>query len=115
MVAALDVVGNPSSPHAEGRRARAIMEDAREQVAALVGAKPGEVVFTSGGTEGNNAVLAAGWDAVLVAGVEHDSRAGSPRAIPAHGASSCPSAATAWCAATIWRRSWRRLRAAAGC
>ena len=73
MVAALDVVGNPSSPHAEGRRARAIMEDAREQVAALVGAKPGEVVFTSGGTEGNNAVLAAGWDTVLVAGVEHDS------------------------------------------
>jgi cysteine desulfurase len=73
MLAALDVVGNPSSPHAEGRRARAIMEDAREQVAALVGAKPAEVVFTSGGTEGNNAVLAAGWEAILVAGVEHDS------------------------------------------
>src|SRR5439155_19094204 len=73
MVAALDVVGNPSSPHAEGRRTRAIVEDAREQVAALVGAKPAEVVFTSGGTEGNNAVLAAGWDAILVAGVEHDS------------------------------------------
>jgi cysteine desulfurase len=73
MVAALDVVGNPSSPHAEGRRTRAIVEDAREQVAALVGAKPAEVVFTSGGTEGNNAVLAAGWDAILVAPVEHDS------------------------------------------
>ena len=58
MLAALDVVGNPSSPHAEGRRARAIVEDAREQVAALVGAKPGEVVFTSGATEANNAVLA---------------------------------------------------------
>jgi cysteine desulfurase len=73
MVAALDVVGNPSSPHAEGRRARAILEDAREQVAALVGAKPTEVVFTSGGTEGNNAVLAAGWDKILLAGIEHDS------------------------------------------
>jgi cysteine desulfurase len=73
MIAALDVVGNPSSPHAEGRRARAVMEDAREQVAALVGAKPGEVVFTSGGTEGNNAVLAAGWDTVRVTGVEHES------------------------------------------
>ena len=73
MLAALDVVGNPSSPHSEGRRARAIVEDARDQVAALVGAKPAEVVFTSGGTEGNNAVLAAGWDTVLVAGVEHDS------------------------------------------
>jgi cysteine desulfurase len=73
MAAALDVVGNPSSPHAEGRRARAILEDAREQVAALVGAKPTEVVFTSGGTEGNNAVLAAGWDKILLAGIEHDS------------------------------------------
>jgi cysteine desulfurase len=73
MLAALDVAGNPSSPHAEGRRARAIVEDARERVAALVGAKPAEVVFTSGGTEANNAVLAAGWDAVLVSGVEHDS------------------------------------------
>jgi len=73
MIAALDVVGNPSSPHAEGRRARAFLEDAREQVAALVGAKPTEVVFTSGGTEGNNAVLAAGWHKILLAGIEHDS------------------------------------------
>jgi cysteine desulfurase len=73
MVAALDVTGNPSSPHAEGRKVRAIVEDAREQVAALVGARPAEVVFTSGGTEANNAVLAARWEAILVAGVEHDS------------------------------------------
>ena len=73
MVAALDVVGNPSSPHAEGRRARAIVEDAREQVAALIGARASEVVFTSGGTEGNNAVLAAGWEKILLAGIEHDS------------------------------------------
>jgi cysteine desulfurase len=73
MLAALDIVGNPSSPHAEGRRARAIVEDARERVAALVGATPSEVVFTSGGTEGNNAVLAAGWDKILLAGIEHDS------------------------------------------
>jgi len=73
MVAALNVVGNPSSPHAEGRRARAIVEDAREQVAALIGARASEVVFTSGGTEGNNAVLAAGWNKILLAGIEHDS------------------------------------------
>jgi cysteine desulfurase len=73
MLAALDVVGNPSSPHAEGRRARAIVEDAREQVAALLGARASEVVFTSGGTEGNNTVLAAGWDKILLAGIEHDS------------------------------------------
>lgn len=51
MLAALDVAGNPSSVHAEGRRARGIVERARGQVAALVGCKPGEVVFTSGATE----------------------------------------------------------------
>jgi len=73
MLEALAVVGNPSSPHEEGRRARAIVEDAREQVAALVNAKPAEVVFTSGGTEGNNAVLVAGWDNILLAGIEHHS------------------------------------------
>lgn len=73
MLRALDVVGNPSSPHAEGRRARAMVEDAREQVAALVGTKPAEVVFTSGGTEANNAALAADWETIFVAGIEHDS------------------------------------------
>lgn len=73
MLAALDVAGNPSSPHAEGRRARAILEDARERVAALVGARPAEVVFTSGGTEANNAVLAGGWDTIVLCGIEHDS------------------------------------------
>jgi cysteine desulfurase len=85
-IAALDVVGNPSSPHAHGRRARAIVEDAREQVAALVGTRPAEVVFTSGGTEANNAVLAAGWDTIVLSGIEHDSvrapaRAGKARII----------------------------------
>jgi cysteine desulfurase len=73
MLAALDAVGNPSSPHSEGRRVRAIVEDAREEVAALVGAKPAEVIFTSGATEANNAVMAAGWQAILLAGIEHDS------------------------------------------
>ena len=51
MSAAMDVVGNPSSVHAEGRAARALVERARAQVAAAVGAKPAEVVFTSGATE----------------------------------------------------------------
>jgi cysteine desulfurase len=73
MVVALDLIGNPSSPHAEGRHVRATVEDAREQVAALVGARPSEVVFTSGGTEANNTVFAAGWATILVAGIEHDS------------------------------------------
>ena len=77
VLAALDAVGNPSSPHSEGRRVRALVEDAREEVAALVGAKPAEVVFTSGATEANNTVLAAGWaggwQTILLAGIEHDS------------------------------------------
>jgi cysteine desulfurase len=48
---ALAIGGNPSSVHARGRAARAVIEDAREKVAALAGAKPGEVIFTSGATE----------------------------------------------------------------
>lgn len=51
VLTAMDVVGNPSSVHAEGRAAKAIVERARGQVAALCGCKPGEVVFTSGATE----------------------------------------------------------------
>ncbi|EIZ82743.1 class V aminotransferase [Methylobacterium sp. GXF4] len=54
---ALMLPGNPSSIHQEGRAARAALESARAQVAALVGARPAQVVFTSGGTEAANAVL----------------------------------------------------------
>lgn len=57
---ALTLPGNPSSVHGEGRAARAAMERAREQVARLVGAKASNVVFTSGGTEANVAVLSPG-------------------------------------------------------
>lgn len=49
--------GNPSSAHASGQRARAAVERARGQVAALLSAAPAEVVFTSGGTESNNLAL----------------------------------------------------------
>lgn len=73
MIAACDAAGNPSSVHAEGRRARAIIETAREQVAALVGARPSEIVFTSGATEANNMVMAASWKAISVSAIEHDS------------------------------------------
>lgn len=58
-IAALEATGNPSSPHAEGRRARAIVERAREQVAAAAGCLPQEVVFTSGATEAAGALR--GW------------------------------------------------------
>lgn len=72
------LVGNPSSTHASGRRARARLEDAREELASAVGAHPTEVMFTSGGTEADNlAVLGlaghAGADRPRVAAsaVEH--------------------------------------------
>ena len=52
-----DHYANPSSAHREGQQARAAIERARAQVAALVGARPDEVVFTSGGTEGDHAGL----------------------------------------------------------
>ncbi|MBW3672020.1 MAG: cysteine desulfurase [Acidobacteria bacterium] len=49
--------GNPSSVHHPGRLARRAIEEAREEIAALIGASPGEIVFTSGGTESNNAAI----------------------------------------------------------
>jgi cysteine desulfurase len=51
MAAAMDLVGNPSSVHAEGRAAKAVIEKARAEVAEAVGCDPGEIVFTSGATE----------------------------------------------------------------
>ncbi len=57
---ALTLPGNPSSVHGEGRAARGAMEQAREQVAALVGAKAANIIFTSGGTEANVTVLSPG-------------------------------------------------------
>jgi cysteine desulfurase len=54
VAAALQTVGNPSSLHASGRSARKLVEESRERVAAALGARPGEVVFTSGGTESDN-------------------------------------------------------------
>ncbi|MCC7252643.1 cysteine desulfurase family protein [Hyphomicrobium sp.] len=73
VVAALDVFGNPSSVHAEGRRARAIVDEAREAIAALVNAEASEVVFTSGATEANTWALSAPWQWIAFAGIEHDS------------------------------------------
>jgi cysteine desulfurase len=76
MVAAFDAYGNPSSVHAEGREARALVEAARAKVAALAGARPEEVIFTSGGTEANALALAAqageAWQCYISA-IEHPS------------------------------------------
>ena len=52
-----EIWGNPSSVHQIGRRARALLDDARERVAAILRAKPSEIVFTSGGTESNNLAI----------------------------------------------------------
>jgi len=49
-----DVWGNPSSIHHVGRKARALLDDARDRAAKFLGAKPSEIIFTSGGTESNN-------------------------------------------------------------
>src|SRR5437868_13092587 len=67
---------DPGRVHTEGRMARAAVEDAREKVAALLGARPREVVFTSGGTEAANAAvygaLTAGrGDHIVCPAVEH--------------------------------------------
>lgn len=70
--------GNPSSSHAYGLAARQLVEDARRQVAGLLGAAPGEIVFTSGGTEANNLAiigvsraLAARGRHIITSAVEH--------------------------------------------
>ncbi len=57
MTAQLSVTGNPSSLHAAGRAARRVVEESREAIAAALGTRPGEVVFTSGGTESDNLAL----------------------------------------------------------
>jgi cysteine desulfurase len=74
---ALDLFGNPSSIHAEGRRARRAVEEAREEVARLLSARPEEIFFTSGGTESNAMAIfgaAAGRPGRLIrSGAEHPS------------------------------------------
>ena len=57
MTAHLADVGNPSSLHASGRRARRVVEESRETIAQALNCRPGEVVFTSGGTEAENLAL----------------------------------------------------------
>ncbi len=70
MLAAMDVVGNPSSVHAEGRAAKGLVEKARAQVAEALGASGADVVFTSGATEA--AALALAGRGLKAAPIEHD-------------------------------------------
>lgn len=77
MVRAWDVSGNPSSVHATGRAARAIVEQARSEVAALIGGMVSTVVFTSGGTEANalaiESAVATGVKRLIIGAIEHES------------------------------------------
>jgi cysteine desulfurase len=81
MLAAYELIGNPSSVHAEGREARRLVEDARATLAAAVGALPRNVVFTSAGTEANALALSPGLrgpsgrpvERLLVSAIEHAS------------------------------------------
>ncbi len=90
MLSALDIPGNPSSIHDEGRSARKIVEQARADVAALAGVAPADVVFTSGGTEANNLALNAaarlGCQSVIVSAIEHPSVTAAAHAtgLPVH-------------------------------
>lgn len=71
MIGAMDVVGNPSSVHHEGRAAKALVEKARAEVAALVGCAPNEVIFTGSATEAA-ALAVPDMATVITSPVEHD-------------------------------------------
>ncbi|MEU1731096.1 cysteine desulfurase family protein [Streptosporangium sp. NPDC020145] len=79
MTAQLGRVGNASSLHTAGRRTRQVVEEARESIAEALGARPSEVVFTSGGTEADNLAIkglywsrrAKGANRILISAVEH--------------------------------------------
>jgi cysteine desulfurase len=67
--------GNPSSAHSHGRRAESAIEDARERIAAVLGARPSEIIFTSGGSESDNlalrGVLSPTRDQIITTPIEH--------------------------------------------
>ena len=88
MAAVLSTVGNASSLHGTGRAARRRMEESRETLAKLLGARPSEVIFTAGGTESDN---------LAVKGIYWARRDAEPR----RGASSPPQSSTMRC----WTRS----------
>jgi cysteine desulfurase len=70
MIGAMDLVGNPSSVHAEGRAAKGLMERARARVAEAIGAQAADIIFVSGATEA--AALALAGRGLVGAGIEHD-------------------------------------------
>jgi cysteine desulfurase len=85
--------GNPSSIHAFGQRAKAAVDEARIEVAALLGADPNEIVFTAGGTEADNLALRGAVDSLapsgrtglVTTGIEHEAVLNTARALAARG------------------------------
>lgn len=98
MLAAMDAVGNPSSVHAEGRAAKALVEKARAQVAKLVGCGPGELVFTSGASESARTVFEFDplTDTFMCADVEHDCVVKNARFAKPSGAAVSPDGQVVW-------------------
>ena len=88
-----DHVGNPSSVHAFGQRAKALVDDARQEVAALIDADPTEVVFTAGGTEADNLALRGAAEALeagprrrlVTSGLEHEAVLNTVKALERRG------------------------------
>lgn len=94
MAAALaDAFGNPSSVHHFGQRAKAAIDEARSATAALIGADPGEVVFTSGGTESDNFAIRGAAEALeptgrrhlIATGIEHEAVLNTLKALARRG------------------------------
>jgi cysteine desulfurase len=84
--------GNPSSAHARGRAARAVLDEARERIAACLGATPREIVLTSGGTESINLAIKGGaWAGsarghrIVISAIEHHAVEGSAHHLERHG------------------------------
>ena len=81
--------GNPSSVHGEGRRARRMIEEARDETARLIGASPEEIFFTSGGTEANAMAIfgatAGRRGRAVRSGAEHPSVAEAFDSLSGHG------------------------------
>lgn len=92
-LAAMDVTGNPASPHSAGRQARALLDDARRRVARALDAEIDNCVFTSGGTEANTLAIRAlgAGRRVLIGATEHDAVRKAPEddarveILPVHG------------------------------
>lgn len=88
-----DEYGNPSSVHRLGQRAKAILDEARSAVAALIGGDPSEIVFTSGGTEADNlalrgvceAIAAAGRKRLVAGAIEHEAVLNTVKALGRRG------------------------------